>query len=61
MALNESAASDTKASQIFVKGTESEPPTDASKERINRMYKEYTGWPSQMPDREDNCMTGKKI
>jgi len=50
-----------KASDIFVSGKESEPPTDVTPERLSRVEKEYTGWPNKMPDREGNCMTGKKI
>ena len=47
--------------EIFAGKVDAEPDTDASPERIQRMYKEYTGWPNKMPDREANSMTGKKL
>jgi hypothetical protein len=50
-----------KVEEIYAGKQEAEPDTDASAERIGRMYKEYTGWPNKMPDREGNSMTGKKL
>lgn len=53
--------SETPASDTAAKLPAKEPETDCTPARIQRDYKEYTGWPDKMPDREGNSMTGKKI
>lgn len=56
--------SDTPASctsdEIFAGKKDAEPDTDATPERINRMYSEPK-CVDKMPDREGNSMTGKKL